>query len=148
MDDAKKGLTLGDVARGAGVSVETIRFYHRTGLVEVPEQFGNSRRRYSDEVVARVQFIQRVQELGFSLKETRGLLSLGLDAAADPSDARSAAEAALAEIEGRIRDLEKIRGVLHELIGASKPPPRTSPLLLALYPEASEEPDGTEETAE
>lgn len=147
MDDMKNGLAIGDVARGACVSVETVRFYQRSGLIEVPERFGTSRRRYSDEVVARVKFIQRVQALGFSLKETEELLTLGLHAAADRSQVRSAAEAALVQIEGRIRDLEKIRGALHEVIGASKPPPHTSPLLLALYPDAPEEPDGTEDNA-
>ena len=64
-----KPLTIGQVARSAGVGVETVRFYERQGLLEEPARKDSGYRQYSQDVVARLRFIKRAKELGFSLKE-------------------------------------------------------------------------------
>ena len=63
-------LTIGKAARGAGVGVETIRFYERKGLIEQPRKPQDAGFRvYPEETVHRIRFIRQAQELGFSLRE-------------------------------------------------------------------------------
>ena len=62
-------LSIGQVARLAGIGVETVRFYEREGLLEEPPRRASGYRQYSEQVVTRLHFIKRAQQLGFSLKE-------------------------------------------------------------------------------
>jgi MerR family mercuric resistance operon transcriptional regulator len=107
-------LTIGKVAGAAGVNVETVRYYQRSGLVPEPPRPAGSVRRYSEETVARLRFIKRAQELGFTLAEIRRLLALG-----DPQScgkARALAADKLALVRSRIADLERMRAVLESLV--------------------------------
>jgi MerR family mercuric resistance operon transcriptional regulator len=109
-----RDLTIGKVARAAGVNVETVRYYQRSGLVPEPPRPAGSVRRYSDETVARLRFIKRAQELGFTLAEVRRLLALG-----DPQScakARALAAEKLSLVRARIADLDRIRAVLESLV--------------------------------
>jgi len=108
-------LTIGGVAKAAGVNVETIRYYQRLKLLEEPARPPGGVRRYAEAAVARVRFIKRAQELGFSLAEIHRLLRLG-----DPQscgEARALASEKLALVQSRVADLQRLRGVLQELIG-------------------------------
>jgi MerR family mercuric resistance operon transcriptional regulator len=107
-------LTIGQVAEAAGVNVETIRYYQRLKLLEKPARPLGGVRRYGDAAVARLRFIKRAQELGFSLGEIQRLLRLE-----DPQScgkARALAVDKLALVESRVADLERLRGVLKDLI--------------------------------
>lgn len=107
-------LTIGRVANAAGVNVETIRYYQRLKLLEEPEKPLGGVRRYGDATVARVRFIKRAQELGFSLAEVQRLLRLE-----DPQScgaARALAVEKLALVESRLADLARMRGVLTDLV--------------------------------
>ena len=109
-----RDLTIGKVARAAGVNVETVRYYQRSGLVPEPPRPAGGVRRYSGETVARLRFIKRAQELGFTLAEIRRLLALG-----DPQScgrARALAAEKLALVRARIADLERMRAVLDGLV--------------------------------
>jgi MerR family transcriptional regulator, mercuric resistance operon regulatory protein len=108
-------MTVGALARKAGVNVETVRYYQRLGLLELPERPPRGVRRYGDEALSRVRFIKRAQELGFSLAEIRRLMRLGDSQSC--GEARALAAEKLALVESRLRDLERLRGVLKELIG-------------------------------
>lgn len=108
-------LTIGGVAKAAGVNVETIRYYQRLKLLEEPAKPLGGVRRYAAAAAARVRFIKRAQELGFSLAEIQRLLRLE-----DPQscgEARALAAEKLALVESRAADLERLRGVLTDLIG-------------------------------
>ncbi|MDF1552859.1 MAG: MerR family DNA-binding protein [Deferrisomatales bacterium] len=107
--------TIGQVAKAAGVGVETVRFYERKGLVSRPERAERGFRRYPPETVSRVRFIRRAKKLGFTLREIAELLALR----ADPSceEIRARAEDKLASINGKITSLERMRAVLEELVG-------------------------------
>ena len=111
-----KPLTIGDVARRAGVGVETVRFYERHGLLEEPQRRASGYRQYDDEAVAVLRFIRRAKELGFTLKEIKGLLGLRLDASATRAEVRQQARAKVADIEARVADLQRMRDVLLKLI--------------------------------
>lgn len=111
-------LSIGQVADEAGVGVETVRFYQRQGLVEEPPRQGTRHRRYPPEAVARIRFIRGAQNLGFSLREIEDLLQLRLAPGASKAEVKARAEAKVAEIEEKARDLQRMRDTLLKLIGA------------------------------
>src|SRR5262249_35673627 len=129
-----KPLTIGQVARQAGVGVETVRFYEREGLLEQPARRESGYRQYEDGVVARLRFIRRAKELGFTLKEIRELLALRDDPDASRADVRQRAEDKVADIEARVRDLLRMRDALLRLTAAchGQGPADGCPILEAL----------------
>lgn len=112
------GMTIGKVARRAGVGVETVRFYEREGLIEQPPNAGSGWRQYPEGVVSRLRFIRRAQALGFSLREIDELISLRLDPSADSAEVKGRAEAKIEEIESKIHDLQGMKDALVRLAGA------------------------------
>ena len=127
-------LTIGKVARLAGVGVETIRFYEREGLIEEPPRWPSGYRRYPEETVARIRFIRRAKELGFSLKEIKELLELRLDPEATCGDIRRRAYKKISDIEKRIAMLQKMKAALETLTAACRGggPINECPILEAL----------------
>jgi MerR family mercuric resistance operon transcriptional regulator len=115
-----KPLTIGLVARRAGIGVETVRFYERQGLIEEPPRRLSGYREYDDEVVARLRFIRRAKELGFTLKEIKELLSLRRDPSTPAGDARRRAEAKIDDIEAKIKMLQKMKKALERLTSACR----------------------------
>ena len=108
-------LTIGALARAANVNVETIRYYQRVGLIKEPRKPPSGYRHYPDESVARIRFIKRAQQLGFSLQEIAQLLQLGDGRCAD---VRQRAEEKREQIDKQIQDLTKLRTTLDSLIQA------------------------------
>ena len=91
----------------------TIRFYERKGLIEQPPKPQDAGFRvYPEETVHRIRFIRQAQELGFSLREIRDLLSLRADPASDSGDVRERAAAKLTEVNRKMMELERIRSAL------------------------------------
>jgi Hg(II)-responsive transcriptional regulator len=111
-------LTSGQLAKRAGVGVETLRFYEREGLLPQPARTTSGYRQYPADAVERVQFIRRAQLLGFQLKDIKELLALGDDPDAGSREVREKAVAKLADIGQRIRDLEAMRAELARLVAA------------------------------
>lgn len=112
-------MTIGKLAKRAGVGVETIRFYERRGLIaQPPKPAGSGFRTYADEVVLQVRFIRRAQQIGFSLAEIQELLSLRTDPDGDCADVRDRAFNKLAEVEAKIAELKRMRRALQTMIDA------------------------------
>lgn len=110
-----KPLTIGQVAHRAGIGIETVRFYEREGLLAKPERTVSGYRQFDEEVIARLRFIQRAKELGFTLNEIKELLSLRVDPDTSCDDVRIRAEAKIADIEDKIRTLEHMKKALARL---------------------------------
>jgi len=110
-------LTIGRIAQQAGVNVETIRYYQRIGLLCEPPKPLQGYRRYPPEAVARVCFIKRAKELGFTLKEIADLLSLD---DGNCCEVRAMAEQKRDMIEKRINDLRSMRDALNDLVQACR----------------------------
>lgn len=108
-------LSIGQLARAAGIGVETVRFYEREGLVPEPPRRESGYRMYPPDTVDRLRFIRRAKDLGFSLREINDLLSLAGQPHGDRGEVRRLAETKLAQIERRIHDLESVRAVLAHL---------------------------------
>ncbi len=111
-------MTSGQLARAAQVSVETLRYYERQGLLSAPARRESGYRQYTGEDLAAVRFIRRAQGLGFSLKEIAGLLALRVDGGTSCAEVRARAGAKLADVEARIADLGRIRAALARLVDA------------------------------
>jgi len=109
------GLTIGQVARRAGLGVETVRYYEREGLLAAPDRRPSGYRAYPEGVVARLRFIRRAKELGFTLREIKDLLELTADPATTRAELRGRAEAKVADVEARIADLTRVRDALRDL---------------------------------
>lgn len=116
MEKASGTMSIGALASAAGVHVETIRFYQLKGLLRTPARPAQGIRRYAGADVARVRFIKAAQRLGFSLDEAGQLLRL--DDGAHCGDAAALAEAHLADVQERLRDLRGIERVLSMLVQA------------------------------
>lgn len=69
-------LTIGQVAKSAGVGVETIRYYQKCGLINEPKKPMYGFRCYPEDTVKRIRFIRRAKKLGFTLKEIDELLQI------------------------------------------------------------------------
>ncbi|HET7308022.1 MAG TPA: heavy metal-responsive transcriptional regulator [Gammaproteobacteria bacterium] len=111
-------LTIGAVARRAGIGVDAIRYYEREGLLPPPRRRASGYRDYGSEAVARLQFIRRAKDLGFSLREIRELLALSADRERGVKGVKQRAEARLAAVEDRIRELKRVQKGLKQLIAA------------------------------
>lgn len=112
------GVTIGALAREAGIHVETVRYYERRGLLKRPQRT-RGRRRYDAEALRLLRFVKRAQKLGFSLDEVRELLALRASTSTRTcARVRAAAEAKLVAVDARIRDLEAIRSKLRKLSSA------------------------------
>jgi MerR family mercuric resistance operon transcriptional regulator len=109
-----ENLTIGTLASLASVSVETIRFYQRKGLMTTPSRPQGSVRRYDLSDLARLHFIKTAQRLGFQLDEIGDLLKLdeGLDCAV----ARDQAKLKLAEVRARLSELRRVEDALEMLV--------------------------------
>ena len=124
--------TIGQVATHAEVHVETIRYYQRIGLIAEPLRPLGGIRRYDGNAVARLRFIKRSQELGFTLDEVRNLLTL--EDGQSCRETRLMAEKKLTIIEQRLADLARMRKTLKALIVecTSGNRPRSCPIIATL----------------
>jgi MerR family mercuric resistance operon transcriptional regulator len=109
-------MTIGRVAKAAGVNVETIRYYQRRGLVSEPRKPPGGHRRYPVDVLRRIAFIRRAQQLGFTLEEIGQLLEHAEGRGC--RDVRVIAEKRFALVVSRIAELDRMRAELERLIDA------------------------------
>lgn len=104
--------SIGQVARLSGVGVETVRFYEREGLLEKPVRRISGYRQYAEEAVKQIRFIKRTQQLGFSLKEIRELLTLRVDTETSCEQVKERTAAKLTEVEQKMAELQRMRQAL------------------------------------
>ncbi len=128
--------TIGQVAQRAEVGIETIRFYEREGVLEKPDRSASGYRLYGEDVIARLRFVGRAKELGFTLKEIRELLGLRVDPTTTCADVKQRAEEKVSDIENKIRTLQRMKRALVKLTKecSGNGPTSECPILDALEP--------------
>ncbi len=128
--------TIGKVARQAGIGVETIRFYERTGLLEEPPRNASGYRQYTSEAVVKLLFIQKAKRLGFSLHEIGELFALRQSKDATCDEVKKQALEKIETIEAKIEDLLRMKEALSELTCqcSGSGPASECPILTALDP--------------
>src|SRR5438094_8050761 len=102
-------LTIGHLARKAGINLETVRYYERRGLLPKPPRNTSGYRMFPSEAARRLRFIQRAKQLGFSLREIQELLSLRVAPPTKSIEIRARAEAKISDIEAKIKSLESMK---------------------------------------
>lgn len=134
-----QSFTIGQVARRAGVGIDTVRYYERNHLLPEAQRRISGYREYGDGDVRRLRFIRRAKELGFTLAEIRELLALSSDRERGVRGVKVRAEARLTEVDRRIRELQQVRRGLKHLIAAcpGHGPLDRCPILTALGEETS-----------
>lgn len=107
---------IGTLAKRAGVGIDTVRYYERSGLLTPSQRLASGYRRYTPLELARLRFIRRAQALGFTLSEVRELLALS--AKRDVARVKRSAQAKLEDVDQKIAALQKIREGLATLVAA------------------------------
>ena len=111
-------MRIGKIAQQVGITVEAIRFYEKQGLVKPPGRNESGYRDYPDDAVEYVLFIKRAKELGFSLKEIKELMVLQSTPGTSCSEIKKQAEAKIADIDRKVKDLLRIKKALIERVSA------------------------------
>jgi len=124
MTSTKTALGIGELARLAECSVDTIRYYERIGLMPRPERSDGGQRRYGEQRVRQLLFIRRLRDLGFSIDEVGEFLALRRRPSYGCADFKKLADARVAQIRrqrDRLRRLERRLGEIsaHCAEGAS-----------------------------
>ncbi|SDD61211.1 MerR family transcriptional regulator [Paraburkholderia lycopersici] len=107
---------IGTLSELSGVNIETIRYYEKVGLLPAASRAGNGYRQYDDASVERLAFVRRGRELGFTIDEIRGLLALAHHPDQPCSNADRMTRSHLEAIEGKIRDLQRMRRALRQVV--------------------------------
>ncbi len=113
---ADRGITIGRLALGAGVNLETVRYYESIGLMPKPERNAAGHRRYSAKEGHQLKFIRRARELGFGLDDIRALISLATPERVSCGEVQVIAEAHLANVRAKIADLIRLEAALAEAV--------------------------------
>jgi MerR family mercuric resistance operon transcriptional regulator len=112
-----KAIPIGELSRRTGCNIETIRYYERIGLMPAPPRKGRYRS-YGGDHVARLGFVRRARELGFTLDEVRALLGLAAGGHASCAEVRNLAASHLKDVRVRIADLKRMERVLADSVRA------------------------------
>jgi MerR family mercuric resistance operon transcriptional regulator/MerR family gold-responsive transcriptional activator of gol and ges genes len=130
-------LKIGQLAKSVGVNIETIRYYERMNLLGPTSRLPSGYRLYDGEAQRRLRFIKNAQALGFTLHEIEELLNLRVTSTARCGDVQRKAQAKLAGVEAKVRDLKALARALRSLIGACNAgrPTNRCPILQTLEKE-------------
>jgi len=109
-------LSIGSLARAAGVKVPTIRYYESIGLLPEAERSAGNQRLYHPRILHRLTFIRHARELGFALDAIRDLLSLSDQPEQSCAAADHIARAQLAQVEARIARLAALKAELERMV--------------------------------
>ncbi len=109
-------LNIGQVAKRTGVTVETLRFYEKQGLIATSQRSDGGYRQYSSDTVKRLRFIQHAKDVGFTLKDIAELLALRQEPGTSCADIKLRATQKIEEVDRKIQDLKRIREALARMI--------------------------------
>lgn len=111
-------MNIGELARQAGVPIDTVRYYERQQLLPTARRSAGGYRVFSETDLTRLQFIRRAKALGFSLDEIADLLRFSDQRGQDMAQIRGSAVNKLTDIEQRINELQRMHSALKQLVDA------------------------------
>lgn len=126
------GMAIGAVAGRTGLSVDTLRYYERIGLLPRVSRDNGGRRRYGDDALARLRFIQRAQRMNFRLDEIARLLEMRTDPQRARDSVQRLTAEKLSEVDARLRDLAVLRNELSLLVNLCQTVHGSCPILAEL----------------
>lgn len=127
-------MTIGQLARSANVSVETVRYYERRRLLPEPPRSPSGYRKYAGDALRRLRFIRRAQDVGFTLAEIEELLALRTGTASQCREAESTAARAIERVDERMAELSRMKTALASLLDScrNRSPAGECPIIEAL----------------
>ncbi len=125
--------TIGKAARAASLSIDTVRFYERSGLLKPPPRTAGGYRLYRQDDIDRLRFIHRAKALGFTLEEIAQLLQLN-DGKGRRRDVKAIAARRLEALDQKLAELTRIRHALAQRVHAcdAEDPLAGCPIIAAL----------------
>ena len=125
--------SIGAAARMSGVTIETIRYYEREGIVPEAERSVSGWRLYAMADIGRLRFIKRCREFGFPIADIRSLLALSVADQFPCEDAQAIGRRNLTLVRQKIGDLKRIEADLHQLVGLCDSGTSDCPMLRSLF---------------
>ncbi|GBQ26508.1 helix-turn-helix domain-containing protein [Gluconacetobacter azotocaptans] len=112
------GYKIGELAERTRTTASTIRYYEQIGLLRRPDRQEGNQRRYGEDDVARLTFIRRGRAFGFSIEQVRTLASLVQDRSRSCMEARDIAQAHLADVRAKLRELKALEKSIAVFVAA------------------------------
>lgn len=109
-------MNIGEAARASGVSAKMIRYYEETGLIPPAGRTGSGYRTYGAKEVQILRFVRRARDLGFPMEKVADLLALWRDRSRASADVKHLAEAQVAALDARIREMQEMKAALQHLV--------------------------------
>jgi DNA-binding transcriptional MerR regulator len=103
-------MRIGEVARASGVSVDTVRFYERVGVLAAPERTGSGYRVYEPSTIERIRLTRELQAIGFTLNDVVDALAAHDAGGATCESERWRLDAVLARVDAKLAELTALRG--------------------------------------
>ena len=125
-------IAIGEASRQSGVSIETIRYYEREGIVSPAERTASGRRVYGASAVAELRLFRRCRDPGFSIPETRALRRLSQQPSAACANVEAMGRQQIADMRGKIAQLRKLEAALQELLSSCAAGNTACPMLRRL----------------
>jgi MerR family copper efflux transcriptional regulator len=114
------GIHIGQLAKKTGLSIDTIRFYEKQGLLSPQERSKSGTRHYHQDALTRAKFVQSAKQLGFTLKETRELIDLKVESKKTCTLVHRQASKKIREIDKKLAELHQIRDALQHLVASCR----------------------------
>jgi len=109
-------LSIGQLARRAGASVPTVRYYEQVGLLPAAPRTDAGQRRYDESAVRRLALVRRCRDFGFSIEQIRGLVALVDESQRPCADLREIAAGHLADVRRRLEELQSLEAGLQAFV--------------------------------
>ena len=109
-------MKIGNVAAKVELSIDTLRFYEREGLIASPQRLFSGYRDYPADVLDRLDFIKEAKGLGFTLREIKELLSAGVKSTRECGPVTHKAQQKLADMDVEIARLQRLRRTLRKMV--------------------------------
>jgi MerR family mercuric resistance operon transcriptional regulator len=110
-----RGYAIGEVSRLTGVNIETVRYYERIELLPKPDRTAGGNRQYNQDQLKQLFFIKRARELGFSIREIRGLLAMALNTEFTCAEVHDITIEHLTSVQEKITSLQRLEAVLKDM---------------------------------
>jgi MerR family copper efflux transcriptional regulator len=108
--------TIGALAKAAGLSTPTIRYYEEIGLLPPANRTASGQRNYDDSDISRVTFIKQCRDFGFGIEQVRVLLDLSTSTERDCAETRDIARAHLDEVRAKMVELRALETRLQSFV--------------------------------
>jgi DNA-binding transcriptional MerR regulator len=117
-EEGRRMLKIGEVSKRSGISIEALRFYEKSGLLERPSRTYGGYRVYGEEVLERLAFIKRSQALGFTLDDIKRIIEDARKGQSPCDEVREIVRRRMEELDERLRELQRYRKELKHTLEA------------------------------